>query len=289
MEIPAKHQYEYDADGKIKLSKYDEIVNKFSLNRKVLKTFLGSIKFFYRLFSLPGIREKHSWVSEEHTQGAMLPINEELKVDNKLLPYPIITEFIEMSSHRLLMHVCGCRQTYDCKNNDPNFGCIYMGESVLDISPGLGRLISKEEAHEHARKAIATGLVPYVGKGRIDNTLLQIPDTGKLLGLCFCCHCCCMSAAFNHLPAEHQNRLFPRIEEIKFEITDDCTGCETCIDYCLYNAITIENGVAVQNDFCRQCGRCATQCPSNAIKVSMEGSDFKDDIIRRISSVVDIT
>jgi hypothetical protein len=33
----------------------------------------------------------------------MLPINEELKVDNVLLPYPIISEFIDMSSHRMIM------------------------------------------------------------------------------------------------------------------------------------------------------------------------------------------
>ncbi len=289
MKKSAKHEYEYDADGNIKLAKIDEIAYKVSRNRPFLKFFLGSIKFLYRLFSLPGIRKIHPWVSDKHTQGAMLPINEELKMDNVLLPYPIITEFIEKSSHRLLMNVCGCRQTYSCKNFDAGIGCIYMGESVLEISPGLGRLISKEEAHEHARKSIEMGLVPYMGKGRIDNTLLGVPDTGKLLGLCFCCHCCCMSTAFNHLPAEHQNRLFPRVEEIQFEITDECTGCGTCLEYCQYNAITIENGIAVQNDFCRQCGRCATECPTNAIKVSMKSSDFKDDIIRRISSAVDIT
>jgi UDP-glucose 4-epimerase len=87
-----------------------------------------------------------------------------------------------------------------------------------------------EEAREHVRKAIASGLIPHIGKGRIDNTLYMIPDKGKLLGRCFCCHCCCLTDAFNHLPPEYRNRLFPRIEEIRMEVTDDCTGCETCVE-----------------------------------------------------------
>ncbi len=271
------------------LSSMDRWTAKFSQNRPFLRVYLDTLKALFKVFSLPGIRDSHPWVSEKYTHGVMLPINEELKVDNVLLPYPIISEFIEMSSHRMIMNVCGCRQAYGCKTHSAGIGCINMGESVLDISPGIGRLVSKDEAHAHVRKAIASGLIPYIGKGRIDNTLYMIPDKGKLLGLCFCCHCCCLTDAFNNLPPDHRNRLFPRIEEIRMEVTDDCTGCETCIDYCLYEAITIEKGKAVQNDNCRQCGRCVTYCPSDAIRLSLDDSEFMQDIVRRISSFVDIT
>ncbi len=287
MKYPSTPQY--DADGNLKMNPFDEMVAKYSQNRPMLKVFLGSIKALFKVFSLPGIRNVHPWVSEKYTHGVMLPINEELNVDNVPLPYPIIAEFIEKSSHRMIMHVCGCRQTYDCSNHPIGIGCINLGESVLDMSPGLGRLASKQEALDHVKKAIDSGLVPYIGKGRIDNTLYMIPDRGKLMGLCFCCHCCCLTDAFNNLPADHFNRLFPRIEEIQFEVTDACTGCGTCLEYCIYKAITIENGLAVQNDMCRQCGRCATYCPAKAIKVSMTNSNFKDEIIQRISSKVDIS
>ncbi len=280
---------QYDADGNIIMSEYDRMLAKYGQNTLVTKIFLNSIKALFRVFTLPGIRHIHPWVSEKHTHGVMLPINEELKIDNVPLPYPIIEEFIEKSSHRMIMTVCGCRQAYSCPNHPIELGCINLGESVLDLSPGLGRLASKQEALDHVKKAIDNGLVPYIGKGRIDNTLYGIPDKGKLMGLCFCCHCCCLTDAFNTLSADYFNRLFPRIEEIKFEVTDACTGCGTCLEYCLYKAITIENGVAVQNDMCRQCGRCATYCPTKAITVSMDNSDFKDALIQRISSKVDIT
>jgi ferredoxin len=51
----------------------------------------------------------------------------------------------------------------------------------------------------------------------------------------------------------------------------------------------MENGKAVHNDNCRQCGRCVIYCPSEAIHLSLENADFMQDIIRRISSFVDIT
>ncbi len=283
-------KYKYDVNGSVEMTKMDEMTAKFSQNRPFLKAFLGVLKGLIRLFSLPGIRKIHPWVSEKHTHGVILPINNELTVDNILMPYPIISEFIDKSSYRMIMNVCGCRQTYDCKNHSPQLGCINMGEGVLDMSPGLGRLASKEEAHEHVKKAIESGLVPYIGKGRIDNALYGVPDRGKLLGLCFCCHCCCLTTAFNSLPSDHLRRLFPHIDEVTMEVTDDCTACETCLEYCIYDAITIENGKAVQNkEKCWQCGRCVTYCPSEAIKISIENLEFKDELIKRISTFADIT
>jgi len=266
-----------------------EMVVRFSKNATVLKIMLGSIRMGFKIASLPLIREFHPWVDERKTHGVMLPINEELKYDNVLLPYPIITEFIEKSSHRMIMNVCGCRQAYGCKNHPATLGCINMGESVLDINPGLGRLVSKEEAHAHVRKAIESGLVPHIGKGRIDNTLYGIPDKGKLMGLCFCCHCCCIAGFFKTLPADQLDRMFPRIEGVRMEVTDACTGCGTCLTYCIYDGMKVENGKARVTQKCRLCGRCAMNCPSGAITMSLDNHAFKDEIIRRISAYVDLT
>jgi Na+-translocating ferredoxin:NAD+ oxidoreductase RNF subunit RnfB len=47
---------------------------------------------------------------------------------------------------------------------------------------------------------------------------------------------------------------------------DACSGCETCVDRCQMDAITIgESGVAqVNRDRCIGCGLCVTTCPSDA-------------------------
>ena len=60
---------------------------------------------------------------------------------------------------------------------------------------------------------------------------------------------------------------------------DTVAGVDACM----------EAGRAVQTDMCRQCGRCATHCPSDAIEFSLDNFDFKDELVRRISSYVDVT
>jgi heterodisulfide reductase subunit A-like polyferredoxin len=49
---------------------------------------------------------------------------------------------------------------------------------------------------------------------------------------------------------------------------DNCTGCETCLDRCQMDAITIEEGVAkIDLDYCIGCGLCVTTCPSEALSL----------------------
>jgi len=50
---------------------------------------------------------------------------------------------------------------------------------------------------------------------------------------------------------------------------DLCTGCQTCLNVCPYDAISRdeEKGIAVVNEaLCTGCGTCAATCPSNAIQ-----------------------
>ncbi|MGD0153888.1 MAG: electron transfer flavoprotein subunit alpha [Thermacetogeniaceae bacterium] len=50
-------------------------------------------------------------------------------------------------------------------------------------------------------------------------------------------------------------------------VSDRCTGCGECIAACLYNAVTMENGLPIFGDACNLCGACAEACPSGAIEV----------------------
>ena len=268
---------------------YEETVVKTSKNPIFLQFMLGGIKLAFRIFSLPGIRRVSSWVDPEINTNGNLPVNVEIEHQNIPLPEEIVHEFIDKASHRMIMNVCGCRQAYSCENHSRDLGCLFMGESVLDIIPGLGRLVSKEEAHRHVKKAIAQNLTVHFGKAKVDNFLFGVKDKGKLFGVCFCCHCCCIAGFFKRLPIEHLNRIAPPIKGLNIEVTDACTGCGECIEYCLYQAISIENGKAVYNAYCRQCGRCSLHCPSKAIKFTLDNPDFKNEIISRMESYVDVS
>jgi len=267
----------------------DELASRIGKNRTVLRAVLGSIRLAYKVFTLPGIREIHPWTSPKKNQGAILPINTELQQEELLLPIQVASEFIDRSSHRMIMDVCGCRQAYDCKQHSPEIGCLFLGESVLDISGGMGRLVSRKEAHEHLQKAVDQGLVPATSKVRVDNFMFNIPDRGKLLTLCFCCHCCCMSSFYKDLPAEYLDRVTRPIQGLTIEVGDECTGCGTCLEYCVFDAISIVQGKAVHDDTCRGCGRCATRCPEKAVRISLDNPNVKDEIVDHISTYVDVT
>ena len=67
-----------------------------------------------------------------------------------------------------------------------------------------------------------------------------------------------------HFPVEivHSN-YFAVVE------TEDCTGCETCLERCQMGAIHIAaDGVAhINRDRCIGCGLCVTTCPTEALKL----------------------
>ena len=49
-------------------------------------------------------------------------------------------------------------------------------------------------------------------------------------------------------------------------ITEKCKGCEKCVRNCPFDAIKMENKIAVVGDNCTNCGVCAENCPFDAIE-----------------------
>jgi electron transfer flavoprotein alpha subunit len=46
---------------------------------------------------------------------------------------------------------------------------------------------------------------------------------------------------------------------------DKCTGCETCLESCPYDAIEIKDDKAYINEYCNACMACLSMCPEGAI------------------------
>ena len=153
----------------------------------------------------------------------------------------------------------------------------------------LTRKVTREEAHAHVDKALAAGLVPTIGKFKVDNSLFMIKDEKKLMSLCFCCHCCCMVTYTKHLPSKQLDEILVPRKGVSLRVTDQCTGCKECMDYCGFNAIEIINGRAVHNDYCRVCGRCASNCPVDAIKITMDNKNFREDTLANMREYVDFS
>jgi UDP-glucose 4-epimerase len=259
-----------------------------SRKSRLLRVFLRGLDAVFRLAKVPWIRSIHPWMDPKKNSMSYLPINESLAPPNStVLPPQAAIDLIQKASIHVVMDTCGCRTAHHCESFTNSIGCLFMGESALEMPAGASRRITREQALEHARKAIGLGLVPMAGKVRVDNFLMMTPDRDRLLTVCFCCHCCCMMRYFRHIPTEQLDQILLPVEGLSVEVTDDCVGCGTCVEYCVFDAITIEDGVSVHNGQCRGCGRCETNCPQGAVKISIANPNVVADVEHRIESYLE--
>lgn len=208
--------------------------------------------------------------------------------DSVVVPSDVVHYFIDRASHHFIMNFCICRESMNCKNHPVSYGCLFMGEAVLDINPSFGRLVSKKKAHSYARKCREDGLVHLIGRDTLDQQWLGVKDGLKLLTVCNCCSCCCLWKMLPDLGGRLSS-VVKKMPGVSIEVTSSCTGCGKCTDnICFLDAIKIVDGKAVISDECRVCGRCAEVCPKDAIKVKVCDDKFIDKTVNRINKSVDI-
>jgi hypothetical protein len=93
-----------------------------------------------------------------------LPRDNVIRVDqpiegsgNTVLPSQVVEHFIEQASYHWIMDACICRDGSYCEDYPIDFGCLFLGEAVLQINPQLGRRVTKLEALEHVQRCREAG------------------------------------------------------------------------------------------------------------------------------------
>lgn len=216
-------------------------------------------------------------------------INQKIEdIENIVLPSKVVEHFINESKYIFLMNECICRSAENCQDYDHDIGCIFLGEAVLEINPGLGRLVDRETALKHVEKAREAGLIHLIGRDKIDSVWMGAAPSTKLMTICNCCPCCCLFRFLPHLAPKLQKKI-ERMPYVSVEVTEDCIGCGVCADgVCFIDAISLVDGKAVISEDCRGCGHCAEVCPEGAIQVIIEREDYIDNAITRLSQAVDV-
>lgn len=188
----------------------------------------------------------------------VIPVNRTIKAGNQINTYDQAALYIEKYKP-LSVSTCYCRhQARLIDENDhcgnPDEVCMQFGRGAqFVIDRGMGREINKQEALQILLKSEEAGLIHC-------STNRQEIDW-----LCNCCSCHCVilnSALSKPKPGLAVNSGFQPEWEL-----DLCTSCETCIERCPTNALTMneEEFPEVDMDRCIGCGVCATGCPSEAI------------------------
>lgn len=186
-----------------------------------------------------------------------IPINRELVVKWPIAPYEDVLKIID-EQEVIALAPCVCR----IKNGllDKSCGksletCFMFGSNgKYYVDNGMARFIDKEEAKKVIKKNDEEGLV------------MQPFNSQKAGVMCSCCGDCCeMLGSIKKQPvpsAAVKSNYFATVD------AEECTGCETCLDRCQMEAITIENDTAaIDLDRCIGCGLCVTTCPSEAAQL----------------------
>ncbi|MFP4474233.1 MAG: DUF362 domain-containing protein [Desulfatibacillaceae bacterium] len=205
-----------------------------------------------------------------------------------VLPSAVAEHFVKTASRRFIMHSCLCRDAAKCEDYPTNLGCVFLGESTTRINPAFGREATVEEALAHLEKCREAGLVHLVGRNKLDAVWMNAWPKERLMTICHCCPCCCL---WRVLPVIDQEvgRKVQRLPGVSVRVGDECVGCGVCErDACFVDAISVVEGRAVISDQCRGCGRCATLCPQQAIEVVFEDPDAVDQVVGRLSRLVDL-
>lgn len=205
------------------------------------------------------------------------------------LPSQIVHEFIEKANYHWIMNYCICRESSKCEDYPINYGCLFLGEAVLDINPHLGKLVTKEDAHEYVKRCREAGLVHLIGRNKLDAMWLNVRPGEKLLTICNCCPCCCLWKILPDVNPEI-GRKITKMQGVNVEVTDACVGCGTCSqeEVCFVDAIQLVDERAVIGPECRGCGRCVDICPEGAIELTVNNRSYVEDSVDRIDRVIDV-
>lgn len=187
---------------------------------------------------------------------------------NSVLTREIVERLIRASAHRVIIGTCTCRDAKRCAKHPIEYGCIQLGEGAKQIDSRIARHVSVEECLEYLDRAVADGLIPMVGRVRIDDLLWGVRPEGRLMAVCLCCRCCCTIMNSGRYWPKEAAASIHRLAGLR--IVHDpalCKACGACERECFMGAVKREEGRRrVDEEACKGCGRCVALCPTGALK-----------------------
>lgn len=206
-------------------------------------------------------------------------INKSMEVEHQILTYELMEEYLA-EKDKFAVVPCSCRIAAalagnPCKRTDENF-CITAGALAENsIESGVGREVTYEELIDVMKKAEKEGLV---------HETFNVQEAS--LFICNCCSCCCgflkSVKELGNYGAITKSNFEPRIND------EECTLCETCIEICPMEAISLNssnqdknNKVIINYDLCIGCGVCASNCPQEALYLEKVRNDIPVKNLRK--------
>ncbi|MFX1474401.1 MAG: ATP-binding protein [Promethearchaeota archaeon] len=198
-------------------------------------------------------------ISASTPQLRVIPVQASFDSTMQIAPYDSVRELVKQQS-KLAVAECICRKGAQLKGEGcgkPLETCLVFGAGAYYyLENGFAREISQEEALEILDKAEEAGLV------------LQPGNAQKTFNICCCCGDCCeILKNLRKFPKPSEMVATNYYAQVDPEL---CSSCETCLDRCQMDAITVPDTAVIDLDRCIGCGLCVTTCPSDAITLKQK-------------------
>ncbi len=197
---------------------------------------------------------KKGWTDIKTKQLRVIPIARSVNAEMTVTPYEAAEEIIRQQS-KIVVAPCICRREHEMMGEGcgkPLEACLTFGSGAYYYEQnGLGREISQDEALGLLKTAEEAGLV------------LQPSNSQKPINICMCCGCCCQ--VLKNMRTLDKPALAVHANYYAEVIAADCTACETCVERCQMDAISVDAVAVVNADRCIGCGLCITDCPTDAM------------------------
>jgi Pyruvate/2-oxoacid:ferredoxin oxidoreductase delta subunit len=186
----------------------------------------------------------------------VIPVNESVRVDMEVQPFESAVDIVSQAQAWGVMD-CICRRQKaligdPCEHPVDICMVFHQRPGAFEGSPVV-RALNKEQAMETLRRAADAGLVHSVSNKKED-----------LSYICNCCTCSC--GILRGMAELGIANVVSRSAFVNQADEDLCTACETCLDYCQFNALILEDfTVSVSPIRCVGCGVCVPNCPENAL------------------------
>ncbi len=194
----------------------------------------------------------------------VITVDRAVEPGNQVHTYDQVQTFIDKYDP-IAATTCFCRHSADLRDEDthgmPSDVCMQFGSAAQFAIERLGaRKLTKSEAREVLDRSEEAGLIHMS-----QNTQEMTGDVDEHIFICNCdrWHCGAVTGA---LAKPKPGLFFNSGFEPRFE-PEVCVQCETCIDRCPPEALTMggDDVPEVDLDRCFGCAVCATGCPSEAI------------------------
>jgi ferredoxin len=205
-----------------------------------------------------------AYAERENPWARVIPAYQSIADLPDVLPHENIREMLK-AQKLIAVCSCSCRKRAESmdnkcdKSHDEN--CLQFNRGAeYAISRGSGKELSIDEAIKLFDTTEEDGLVHS----------WQNTDAMTQTVMCNCCRDCCM----NWVPIDRKGVSIGKHwvkSRYEAEVDDEeCTGCETCVERCQFEAITMEDDLAVVDpEKCFGCGVCVLSCPTDALSMKV--------------------